>query len=54
MSIQEKIAALANIYTRNERENGEAYAKRELRGMLNELSAQLLHELQATREKVSG
>lgn len=27
MSYPEKIAAIANIYTRNERENGEAYAK---------------------------
>ncbi len=50
MTYPEKLAAVAMIYSRNEREQGEAYAKRELRQMLNDLSNTLLAEMQATRD----
>lgn len=54
MSMQEKLAAIAMIYARNEQEQGERYAKRELRNMLNDLSNNILTELQAERESVHG
>lgn len=54
LSYPEKLAALAMIYNRNEREQGEAYAKRELRQMLNDLSNSLLQEMQTKRDGMAG
>lgn len=51
LSYPEKLAKLALIYSRNEKENGKAYALSELRHMLNALSAEILQEQQATRDR---